>query len=156
VLTLNSRSINDRMPRHAAALLHDALDGLRDRRVLVLGLTYRPGVKETAYSPALALIRELERRGAVCRGHDPLLTPDEIVRLGVAPAALDAEEPFDAAVIPTADPAYVALDVAAIQGLRAVLDCAGALDPAAVSGAGVHYLAIGRPRVPARAPEGVP
>ncbi|MGH2588121.1 MAG: nucleotide sugar dehydrogenase [Dehalococcoidia bacterium] len=148
-LTLAGRSINDGMPRHAAGLLDDALGGLRDRRVLVLGLTYRPGVKEAAYSPALTLIRELERRGADCRGHDPLLTPEEIARLGVAPATPDGGEPFDLVVIHTADSAYAGLDVREIPGLQAVLDCAGALDPARVAQAGAQYLAIGRPSIPA-------
>jgi nucleotide sugar dehydrogenase len=144
-LTLTARAVNDAMPRYAADLLEDALGGLHGRRVLVLGLTYRPGVRETAHGPALAFAAEVQRRGGLVAGHDPLLDPAEVARLGLIPAAADGSWPADALVLSTADPAYRDLAPGAFPGLRAVLDGAGALDPAAVVGAGVAYLGIGRP-----------
>lgn len=153
-LTLAARGINDAMHLRAADMLDAALSGLARRRVLILGLTYRPGVRETAYSPALALAHELQRRGAAVAGHDPLLSPAEITACGVAPASPDAPPPVDAVVLHTNDPAYAGLDPRVFDGLRAVLDAAGALDPRAVTEAGAAYLAIGRPsaEAPARVP----
>jgi hypothetical protein len=83
--------------------------------------------------------------------HDPLLDADAILALGASEAAsVDQPDGVDAVVIASGDPAYAQLDVARCRGLRLVLDAAGLLDPATVSGAGVAYLAIGRPaRVPA-------
>ncbi|MGH2599343.1 MAG: nucleotide sugar dehydrogenase, partial [Dehalococcoidia bacterium] len=146
-LTLTARAINDGMPDYAADLLADALGGLAGRRVLVLGLTYRPGVRETAHSPALALAEVLRGRGAVVAGHDPLLDGEAVSALGLTPGATDGSWQADALVLHTADPAYRALDLRAIPGLRAVLDCAGVLDPSSVAGHGVTYLSIGRPSV---------
>ena len=144
-LLLTARAINDGMPAHAASLLDAALCGLAGCRVLVLGLSYRPGVKETAYSPALTLARELERRGASVCGHDPLLSPEEVRRAGVAPATLEPAAALDALVLHTVDPAYRDLDLSSFAGLRVVLDCAAALEPTRVIAAGAQYLAIGRP-----------
>jgi UDP-N-acetyl-D-mannosaminuronic acid dehydrogenase len=153
-LTLTARAINDAMHQRAADLLAGALDGLAGRRVLILGLTYRPGVKELRHSPALALAAELRRRGAIVLGHDPLLSADEVGGLGLIAAAPDGSVAMDALALHTADPAYRDLNVRLILGLRAVLDCAGALDPRAIADAGVSYLALGRPsRTPA--PTGV-
>lgn len=144
-LTLAARAVNDGMHRHAADLLAEALGGLAGQRVLILGLTYRPGVKETAHSPALALAAELTRRGAQALGHDPLLTQEEVAGFGLEPTALAGAARVDALVLHSADPAYRDLDLAAFAGLTVLLDCAGMLDPAAVTAACVHYRAIGRP-----------
>jgi UDP-N-acetyl-D-mannosaminuronic acid dehydrogenase len=144
-LTLAARAINDRMPSYAAGLLEQALGGLAGRRVLVLGLTYRPGVQETAHSPALTLAAELGGRGAVVAGHDPLLTADTVAALGLVPAAPNGSWPADAIVLHTADPAYRDLDAATIQWASVVLDCAGAFDGRRFADQGITYLSIGRP-----------
>jgi nucleotide sugar dehydrogenase len=148
-LTLAARALNDRMPSYAAGALEQALGGLTGRRVLVLGLTYRPGVQETAHSPALALAAELHRRGAMVAGHDPLLNADAVAAFGLVPAAPDGAWPADAIVLHTADPAYRDLDAAAIPSVRVVLDCAGTLDGLGFANKGITYLGIGRPAVPA-------
>jgi UDP-N-acetyl-D-mannosaminuronic acid dehydrogenase len=148
-LTLTARAINDGMPSHAAGLLEQALGGLAGRRVLVLGLTYRPGVQETAHSPALALAAELQSRGAVVAGHDPLLSADAVAALGLVPGAPDGSWPADAIVLHTADPAYRGLDAAVVPSLRVVLDGAGALDGGRLAERGITYLGIGRPSIQA-------
>src|SRR5207237_1341024 len=51
-----AREINEAMPSYAVDLLGE----VAGRRVLVLGVTYRGGVKETAFSGALALRDELQ------------------------------------------------------------------------------------------------
>ena len=144
-LTRAARAINDGMPRRAADLLAGALDGLDGRRVLILGLTYRPGVRETAHSPALTLAHELRRRGAMELGRDPLLGGDEIAAAGLIPATPNGGAAADDLVLHTADPAYRVLALGTIPGLCVVLDCAGALEPGRVTGAGLMYLALGRP-----------
>jgi UDP-N-acetyl-D-mannosaminuronic acid dehydrogenase len=144
-LTLAARAINDGVHRRAADMLDAALDGVAGRRVLVLGLTYRPGVRETAYSPALALARALARRGAAVLGHDPLLTADEVAGHDLEPVSLDQGLHVDALVLHTPDPAYASLDPAAFDGLRVVLDAAGLLPAERVAAAGARYIGIGRP-----------
>ena len=143
-LAATARAINDAMPAHAVDVLDDALGGLAGRRVLILGVTFRPGVKEVAHSPALALHAELGGRDALPLAHDPLFSPDELVALGLNAVSLDPPPPIDAIILQTAHSLYRALDFARFPGLQVVLDGRAALDATTVAAAGVRYLAIGR------------
>ena len=51
--------VNEAMPAYAVDLLGEALGDLTGARVLILGVAYRGGVKETAFSGAFALRDEL-------------------------------------------------------------------------------------------------
>jgi len=67
--------INSRMPAHVAdkvgELLNEERLAVNGSRVLVLGVAYKPDVSDVRESPALDLIRLLERKGADIRYHDP-------------------------------------------------------------------------------------
>ena len=58
------RQINEEQPAHAVARLERALGSLRGMRVLILGLAFRPLVKEHTCSPAFALRDALLGRDA--------------------------------------------------------------------------------------------
>ena len=88
-----SRKANDGQVDRAIAALEADLGSLDGVEVLVLGLTYRHGVKELAYSRAIPLIDGLRHRGARVLAHDPLLDDDEIVHLGAVPWAWGDRRP---------------------------------------------------------------
>ena len=73
-----SRRTNDGQVGVAIRAIQQELGGLEGVPVLVLGLTYRHGVHELAYSRALPLIERLAHQGAVVSAYDPLLTAEEI------------------------------------------------------------------------------
>ncbi len=75
--------------------------GLDGARVLILGVSYRGGVKETAFSGAFALAAELDARGANVVVADPLYDDDELRDLGLG--AWEGET-IDAAVAPGRPP----------------------------------------------------
>jgi len=140
------RSVNDAMPAYAVDRLDALVGGLRDKRVLVLGLTFRPNVAVTSHTNATDLKRELEARGARVWGHDPMLSADGVGSLGFEPAP----EPlggYDVAVMHAYHRAYAALDWAALAPV--ILDARNAVDRTAVEAAGVRYVGIGRPMTPA-------
>lgn len=64
---------NAEAPRTSVTRLAELLDGLDGRRLLLMGVTYRPGVADTRFSPAEAFVREAEARGAQVQLHDPLV-----------------------------------------------------------------------------------
>ena len=76
-----AREVNEAMPAYAIDLLGD----VGGATVLVLGVAYRGGVKETAFSGAHALRDELERRGATAVFADPLYSDDELRAEGFPP-----------------------------------------------------------------------
>jgi nucleotide sugar dehydrogenase len=144
-----SRKANDGQVERAIATLERALGSLDGAEVLVLGLTYRHGVKELAYSRALPLIETLRTRGARVFAYDPLLDGDEIRRVGAEPWAWGSPAPGVRAIVTqTADPVFATLDPSWFPGLQAILDGRNSLRgmtwPASVA-----YHGIGVPERPA-------
>src|SRR5436190_2120487 len=117
--------------------------------ILVLGLTYRRGVKELAYSRALPLIERLTHQGAILSAFDPLLAADETDRCCATPHEWGTAGPFRAIVTQTGDPLFGTLDVALFPNLELVFDGRDSLR-GLVLPEGVAYRGIGvpaRPRV---------
>ena len=133
-----SREVNESMPAYAVDLLGD----VAGRRVLILGTAYRGGVKESAFSGAHALRRELEARGARPVAADPLFSDDELRADGFEP--WDGG-PVDAAVLQAAHGEYATLGPDDLPGVQIVVDGRSALDPERFAAAGVPLRRIGRP-----------
>lgn len=145
-----ARRVNDTQPGHMVGQLERRLGSLRGRRVLILGLGFRPQVKEHYCSTTFLLRDELERRGAEALVHDPLYTEDEIRAAGFNPGSLDAGSAPDAVILCTAHQVYRDLDVQVLarRGVRALVDGRNIWSAEIVAGTGMHYLSVGRPAVP--------
>ncbi|MGI8579796.1 MAG: nucleotide sugar dehydrogenase [Solirubrobacteraceae bacterium] len=138
-----AREVNDAMPGYTVGRLASALEGgVNDRRVLILGIAYRGGVKETAFSGAYGLREKLTALGARPVAADPLYTDDELRAHGFEPwdgAAIDA------AILQADHAEYAALGPEDLPGARAVLDGRDVLDPEPFAQGGVTLLRVGRP-----------
>lgn len=153
-LVLDARKINDSMPRHAAKLASDGLrvcgKSLKRAKVVVLGISYRPNVKETRFSPSLELISILKKRGAKVTVYDPLFTTSELNAMGLQsePTLRRAIEKADCVIMTTPHDDFKKIDTIELaahmpkQGL--IIDCAGILDPMSVEKTGLVYRATGR------------
>jgi nucleotide sugar dehydrogenase len=118
-----SRMANDGQVDRAIATLEGELGSLDGIEVLALGLTYRHGVKELAYSRAIPLLETLRSRGARVLAFDPLLDDDEIVGLGAVPWAWGSGAPTVRAIVTqTGDPLFGSLDPTWFPELRVVFD----------------------------------
>ena len=143
-----SRRANDGQVDRAIETLDGALGGLDGVEVLVLGLTYRDGVKELAYSRAMPLIDGLQARGARVLACDPLLSEAEIAQTGAVPWSWGSAAPGVRAIVTqTADPVWASLDPAWFPALQVVLDGRNSLRDLALPD-GVAYQGIGVPRRP--------
>jgi nucleotide sugar dehydrogenase len=121
-LVETARRVNDGQVSRALAILDPLVGGLAGSPVLILGITYREGVKELAYSRGIALITALQAAGARVAAFDPLLGDDEIRALGADPWHWGDPGPFRAVVAQTADAAFNGLDATWFTDLRAVYD----------------------------------
>jgi nucleotide sugar dehydrogenase len=139
-----ARRTNDGQVGLALRTLELAFGGLDGVPVLVLGLTYRHGVKELAYSRALPLLDRLAHAGAVVSAYDPLLTADEIAASGAAPWEWATSGPFRALITQTADPAFTRLDPSWFPDLELVFDGRNSLRDLELP-PGVAYRGIGSP-----------
>jgi UDP-N-acetyl-D-glucosamine dehydrogenase len=109
--------VNTAMPevcvQRAERALNDLGRSVRGSTILVVGVSYKPGVGDVRESPALKIVSELLARGAEVVFSDPYV--DELPAYGLRhtdlDAALDAEP--DLALIVTAHPGVALADVAA-------------------------------------------
>jgi nucleotide sugar dehydrogenase len=85
-MTTLARRINDDMLKHSYNLVKDALRGcdkpVRRSRIVVLGVSYRPNVKEARGSLVPELVKLLKRMGARVSVFDPYFTYKELKDLG--------------------------------------------------------------------------
>lgn len=139
-----ARSLNDDQARYALDLLAKELGELAGKRVLILGLAYRGGVKEASCSSAVLVAAALRERGAQPLLHDPLFSHEELGATGAEPVDLNGRVPVDAVVLQTDHPEYLDLDWSLFDGCQVVLDGRNVLDRSVVEAAGLRYVAIGR------------
>ena len=121
-LVETARAVNDGQSDRAVRTLDGLLGGLAGAPVLVLGVTYREGVHELAYSRAIPLIDALRAAGAEVHAYDPLMEPSEIEAIGARSWAWGAPAPFRAIVSQTGDPRFGTLDAGWFGDLAVVYD----------------------------------
>jgi nucleotide sugar dehydrogenase len=143
-LVARAREINDGQLGVAVDSLAAHLGGLDGRSVLVLGLTYRAGVKELSFSQGPGLVRALADAGASVFAADPLLDEAEVRAVGAEPYAWGETLAVDAIVTQTADPTWRALDPSWFPGLRVVFDGRNSLRGLELP-ASVAYVGVGGP-----------
>jgi nucleotide sugar dehydrogenase len=133
-----AREANMQMPEYAVSLLADAYGSLEGASVLVLGASYRGGVKETAFSGVFATVGALRARGANALVSDPMYDASELLALGLTP---HLGEPVTAAVVQADHAEYRSLDPADLPGVRVLVDGRRVTDPSRWDG--VRRLVIG-------------
>jgi UDP-N-acetyl-D-glucosamine dehydrogenase len=122
-------------PRHIAWRAHEILveldRRLPDARILVVGVSYKPGVADTREAPAVEIIARLRAEGAHVDYHDPLVPElsldesDEEPLRGVNPdprrdASGFGPEDYDLAILATVHPDH---EYGWLARCPAVLDC---------------------------------
>jgi UDP-N-acetyl-D-glucosamine dehydrogenase len=65
--------INLGMPTYFVGRASEMLGGLKDKKVLVIGVSYKPNVADVRETPVEALISGLKKSGAVVNWHDDLV-----------------------------------------------------------------------------------
>ena len=134
-----ARQFNATMPAYVVGRAKDVLGDLTGLRTVVLGASYRGGVKETAFSGVFPTVAALREAGAEVLVHDPMYTDDELAAFGWAPYHLG--ERADVAIVQADHPEYRDLAPADIPGVRLLLD--GRRVTEAGRWAGVPRLTIG-------------
>jgi nucleotide sugar dehydrogenase len=137
-----SRRVNDAQVSIAVKTIEALLGKLDDIPVLVLGMTYREGVNELAYSRAMPLIERLSFHGANVAAYDPLLSPAEISRCCATAYKWGDGGDFRAIVTQTADPLWRSIDFALFPELAVLLDGRNSMRDVELPPS-VHYLGIG-------------
>ena len=109
-----ARAVNDSMPQFTVDKLREEFDAeglsMADASVLVLGLTYRPGVEEIRASPSLAIAEQLSAAGAAVYGVDPLLEDFDAFELEPVELSSAYDYDFDGVVFVTPHDEFDGID----------------------------------------------
>jgi len=122
-----AREANLEMPAYCVGLAAGARGGsLSGARVVVLGASYRGGVKETAFSGVFATVDALREAGAEVLVHDPMYSAEELAGFGWT--AYELGQPVDVAVLQADHAEYRELSAADLPGVTVVIDGRDVLD----------------------------
>lgn len=139
-----SRRANDGQVGVAIRAIQKSLGSIEDLPVLVLGVTYRHGVKELAYTRAIPLIERLAFHGAKVSAYDPLLSDSEIAATGATPYRWGDRSDARAIVTQTGDPLFATIDFSLFPDLRILFDGRNSLRSLNLP-EGVDYHGVGVP-----------
>jgi nucleotide sugar dehydrogenase len=144
-----ARELNDYMPRHVVELTIKGLNkigkAIKNSNVLILGLTFRGGVKEFTKSPALDIIKNLKEWEANIFVYDPLCNEEDIKNLNVK--WKDDFRNIDVIIIATDHKEFKDLDLNNVLKEienKVIIDGKNVLDPKKVKNMGFIYFGVGR------------
>lgn len=115
-----ARSVNESMPARAVEAVEGCVGSLEGKRAAILGVAYRGGVKETAFSGAFPLAEALAARGAIVTAHDPLYSDEELISMGFSPHTLGEET--DVVFVQADHREYRQLTVEDVPGCEVIYD----------------------------------
>ena len=143
--------INQNQRTRAVEKLGKALGGLKDKRIGVLGLSFKPNTDDTRDAPALDIIRMLLAAGAHVQGFDPqamAASKAEIPALVLRQSPYEAAEGADALLLATEWNAFKSLDFKEIKNKmhgNVILDGRNIWDQQELTEMGFVYFGIGVP-----------
>jgi len=148
------REINESMPYHVIDLLKDALNEgnkqLESSKILILGISYKPNIKDIQLSPAEVIILELQKVGAEIKIFDPYFKATSVYGIETANDLDEVISEVDAAIIVTAHnefhnikPEYFASKMKS----PIIVDTRGMIDIYAAKNAGLVFRGLGRGKI---------
>ncbi len=148
----DARDLNDWMPIHMADLLDSALaeakKDMKDSVIGVLGYTFLENSDDCRNTPTVPFLKELEKRGAKYKIHDPYIKNTEEgyqIELDLDTALKNC----DALVLMTKHDAYKTITTERLQNLlctKIVIDGRNLFDAAKFTAAGFIFKGVGKGR----------
>ena len=146
-----ARQINEKMPLHVVKLL---LDGFREAKkdilnskVLLLGVTYKPNVKDIQLSPVEDITKKLLELNVDVKIYDPYFKSETVFGIKTENDFVKAIHEVDAIIISTAHQEFHDLEptfLAPRMKTPIVIDSRGVMDPYLSKKAGLIFRGLGR------------
>jgi UDPglucose 6-dehydrogenase len=134
--------------------IRKALWILKDKRIAVLGLAFKPETDDIREAPAIKVIRELLAESASVRLYDPQamgnmreVFHEDGTRVAYCKTPYEAAAGANALLVCTEWKEFLDLDLAKVRELMAnliIIDGRNICDPAAVRALGFEYYSVGR------------
>lgn len=132
--------------------VREALWVLKDKRIAVWGLSFKPNTDDVRSSVAITLVEKLVAEGALVSAHDPQAM-EKARALPIGSAIQFADSPLEAAkdaealIIATEWPQFAAVDLAQLREVMRtplIFDGRNLLDPSVAADFGFQYRGIGK------------
>jgi len=153
-MTQLARSLNDDMVDHAIHLARDAMQAcgrpLARTKISVLGVSYRPNIKEPRGSLTINLVKKLKKKNVYVHVFDPFFTHEELEELGYPPVRtlIKAMEGVDCLLIMVGHNAFKRVNLRKFKFLArkpaAIVDMGHVINPAKTEREGIIYRGFGR------------
>ena len=148
------REINEQMPYHVIELLKDALNEgnkqLATSEILILGISYKPNVKDIQLSPAEVIISELQKMGAQIRIFDPYFKDISVYGIQTANNLDDVISKVDATILVTSHSEFQDIQpeyLASKMKSPILIDTRGVIDIHTAKKAGLIFRGLGRGKI---------
>ncbi|MEM2366889.1 MAG: nucleotide sugar dehydrogenase [Candidatus Bathyarchaeia archaeon] len=153
-IPLLARKVNDESIKRALNLIKSAFNAMnktiRKSRIAVLGVSYKPNIKEIKGSLVISLINLLQSKGAEVKVFDPFYSPAELrdANLPAGGSLSKTIEGVDCIVIAVGHERFKRLNLGRISVLMkkppAIVDLAYVVDPRRAEEEGFIYRGLGR------------
>jgi UDP-N-acetyl-D-mannosaminuronic acid dehydrogenase len=141
-----ARQVNDAQPQFVVELTKRASGSLKDRKIAILGLAYKPDVDDLRESPAIQIARLLQSDGASVKAFEPFKSQADISNLSTVDTLEQALEDADIILLLVRHTQFCELDptqVAALTPARVAVDAVNGWRPAAWKEAGFRLFRLG-------------
>ena len=146
----SSRKINEKMPDHVIELTSDAFKecnkSIQNSEILILGVSYKPNVKDIQLSPAEHIIKKFQNLGANVYIYDPNFSSGEVFGIKVEENLDAILSKMDAAVIVTGHDDFKKIDISSFAKMKTsiLIDTRGIIEPQSVKHHNIIFRGLGR------------
>ncbi len=146
----SSRKINEKMPDHVNELTSDAFKecnkSMQNSEILILGVSYKPNVKDIQLSPAEHIIKKFQNLGANVHIYDPNFSSSEVFGIKVEENLDAILSKMDAAVIVTGHDDFKKIEISSFAKMKTsiLIDTRGIIEPQSVKHHNIIFRGLGR------------
>jgi len=146
----SGRKINEKMPEHVVELTSDAFKEcnklIQNSKILILGVSYKPNVKDIQLSPAKHIIKKFQNLGANVHIYDPNFSSTEVFGIKVEDNLDDVLSKMDAAVIVTGHDDFKKIEISSFAKMKTpiLIDTRGIIEPQSVKQHNIIFRGLGR------------
>ena len=146
----SSRKINEKMPDHVIELTSDAFKecnkSMQNSEILILGVSYKPNVKDIQLSPAEHIIKKFQNLGANVHIYDPNFSSSEVFGIKVEENLDAILSKMDAAVIVTGHDDFKKIEISSFAKMKTsiLIDTRGIIEPQSTKRHNIIFRGLGR------------
>jgi len=146
----SGRKINEKMPDHTVELTSNAFKecnkSIQNSEILILGVSYKPNVKDIQLSPAEYIIEKFQNLGANVNIYDPNFSSTEVFGIKVEDNLDDVLSKMDAAVIVTGHDDFKKIEISSFAKMKTpiLIDTRGIIEPQSVKQHNIIFRGLGR------------